>query len=699
MKHPRTALPSAALLVALLTAACGGGGGGGGELVPTAEVSFPGGTSTTDASAMTVSGRSQAAGAPLAAVRVDGVPATSSDGFATWTATVPLGVGTNRLEVELEDADGDVFTRAARADVRRVDHLYRSLGALHVDPVRGVIWALDGLGDALIVLGLQSGAPELVSGDDRGAGPLFGQPRRTALSPDGKTAYVADFQLDGVVAVDVATGDREVLALTGDDLGTFFNGLDVDPVTEDLVFVSDRGVFVIDVAALTVTRLVPSGSSALGPALSDPRSTAVDPVRQAVYVATRFEIQIVDVKSGKHELVSGTGVGTGPEFAQLIGIAVDPVDGTIYGVDNLLNVLFSIDPVSGEREAVAPFKKPVRPGSIAFDPDRGLVLVVDTTTGDVLAIDPVKGTTGVLASLRVGEGAFYGRLDDFASSGGRLFAVDSSEGRLLELDGESGDRVEVSGFTQTDGEAGAGESFSTPAGVAVDLGAGVAYVADEGEERVVRVELASGDRSTVAQGGLPGTFATILRIELLPDGRLLVLDRHALSGGLWTVDPATGQQTPLSNFGDGKGVELLKSVEGLALDLPRGRALVTDSDADAGVSSVKAVDLATGQRSILSASVLVGGGEALSRARGIVAGSGSVAYVGDFEAKQILAVDLATGVRTLVSGATRGGGPELDSLQTLFLDRENGRLLTYSNAHDALLGVSLASGDRAILSK
>ena len=66
---------------------------------PVARIDFPLGSALTDAAQLRVRGTAHDPSG-VAAVRVNGVPATSSDGFATWAVVVPLELGENALVVE-----------------------------------------------------------------------------------------------------------------------------------------------------------------------------------------------------------------------------------------------------------------------------------------------------------------------------------------------------------------------------------------------------------------------------------------------------------------------------------------------------------------------------------------------------------------------------------------------------------------------
>ena len=79
---------------------------------PTVAITSPiSGASTTVAS-ITVTGTSSDTGSGLASVVVNNVPATTGNGFATWSATVPLGFGTNAIKATATDNAGNFTTTA-----------------------------------------------------------------------------------------------------------------------------------------------------------------------------------------------------------------------------------------------------------------------------------------------------------------------------------------------------------------------------------------------------------------------------------------------------------------------------------------------------------------------------------------------------------------------------------------------------------
>ena len=145
---------------------------------PTATVFFPPPTSLTDASDITVTGTATDDDTGVSAVRVNGILATSSDGFATWQAVVPLSQGTNNLVVETEDIPGNIDANAASVQIVRST--------------------------------------------------LLSSPLRTALDLANNRAFVVDISLDALVAVDLITGNRTIISDASTGTGTaFINPWDV----------------------------------------------------------------------------------------------------------------------------------------------------------------------------------------------------------------------------------------------------------------------------------------------------------------------------------------------------------------------------------------------------------------------------------------------------------------------------------------
>jgi len=91
-------------------------------MAPVASIIFPGTAALLTSGRVTVRGTAQGQHV-ITGVAVNGVPATSMDGCATWVAQVTLPPGTNEVVVSTMDEVGNTEARAAVAMVTVVETL------------------------------------------------------------------------------------------------------------------------------------------------------------------------------------------------------------------------------------------------------------------------------------------------------------------------------------------------------------------------------------------------------------------------------------------------------------------------------------------------------------------------------------------------------------------------------------------------
>ena len=175
------------------------------------------------------------------------------------------------------------------------------------------------------------------------------------------------------------------------------------------------------------------------------------------------------------------------------------------------------------------------------------------------------------------------------------------------------------------------------------------------------------------------------------------------------VDVATGDRTVLSDDSDayaggaevGTGVPLV-GTNAIGWDPVSNRILVADSDADRLV----AVDVTTGNRTIVSDSSDDGPGFAVPRAVAVDTDDGTI-YVYEQNLASMYAVDPDTGTRTVISdnsdssngGAMVGTGFSLTGGRTMVYEPDSGLLFMTNTEFNAVVTVDPATGDRAVFSE
>ncbi|MHC4137969.1 MAG: hypothetical protein ACYS0K_23755 [Planctomycetota bacterium] len=276
----------------------------------------------------------------------------------------------------------------------------------------------DGSGNSLVVAGtglvaidLPTGDREVVTDADVGTGTALVDPRALAFDEAGSLCLVWDAGRGAVIAVDVLTGDRTLLSSatrgTGPTL-TSVRALAFD-AARDRLLAADVGAtetVLVAVDLVTGNRTVLTGA---GTALELPRSMVVDGDRALVGDASLRAIVTVDLATGDRNLLSDSAHGQGPLFVSPNGLAL--MGGHVLVLDASLNTLFSVDLANGDRAVVSGggvglgvgFSSPV---GLAFNPAAWEALVTQQTPAQVLLMDadPLTGDRGVVASAAIGLG-------------------------------------------------------------------------------------------------------------------------------------------------------------------------------------------------------------------------------------------------------------------------------------------------------
>jgi hypothetical protein len=294
--------------------------------------------------------------------------------------------------------------------------------------------------------------------------------------------------------------------------------------------------------------------------------------------------------------VQGTvdGPGTRARFSEPFGIAAAP-DGTLYVADaGHADLIRRISPDGQVSTLAGGFRTP---SGVALASD-GTLYVADTGHHAIRRVMP-DGQVTTLAGdgtpgYADGPGAqarFNGPIGVAVAPDGRVLVADTYNDRIRVVD-SAGNVTTLAGSGQPDiGDGvGAGASFDTPSGIAVDA-RGLDYLADTGNG-VVRTVDANGVVTTPAWSAGDG-FSRPLAVAVSPEGDLYVADE----AGRIVAIAADGRIRVLAGAGagfhDGPGsIARFRRPSGVALRAP-GHLVV----ADAGNALVRSV-AATSQRAL-----------------------------------------------------------------------------------------------------
>ncbi len=291
-------------------------------------------------------------------------------------------------------------------------------------------------GTGLIAIDLATGDREVVSDANVGSGTALVDPRALAFDADNDRCFVWDQGRGAVISVDILSGFRALVSSstrgTGSEL-TSVRALAYDTARNRLLAADVRATETV-LAAIdpaTGNRTVITGS---GTALELPRSLAVDGDRALAGDASLRAIVNVDLLTGDRDILSDSTHGQGPLFVSPNGLAL--MGGHALVLDASLNTLFSVDLATGERTALSGGGVGVgigfsSPDAVVFDPAAWEALVTQPTPSQVmrLDVDPLTGDRGVGASILVGSGPRVAYL------AGAVF--DAARARVLVLNRET----------------------------------------------------------------------------------------------------------------------------------------------------------------------------------------------------------------------------------------------------------------------
>lgn len=312
-------------------------------------------------------------------------------------------------------------------------------------------------------------------------------------------------------------------------------------------------------------------------------------------------------------------------------------------------------------------------GAVAMPPDAG-------DDGDASPLDPDAGRTGEAPAVALA----------FPPSTG-VVATNTLVMRGTAVDEDGVRAIRVNGMEATL-ELLPGGSVAWSLAVSLQPGSNDLIIQSEDEQGHIDPAAA---RASIDYTG--GVLRAPRGMTLDPSrGRGLFVDRELPA--LLAIDPATGLLTVIADrhTGTGPALEIPRDV---ILDVQNDRALIVDGDDGDGLLALVAVDLETGDRTIVARIF----GDPNSVAVDTASNRALMGYVRDYETTDdpcgLLAVDLGTGEVTNVSGPSFGSGPLPGcAFSSLVLDAQSPagpRILSLSGS--AVLAVDPATGDRSMV--
>ena len=645
---------------------------------PTARILFPMPVSYTDAATLTVRGTASDANG-VGSVSVNGVAATSIDGFENWRANVPLSAVTTTVTVSVTDAAGNVTAGADSASVVNRGPVIGGFAGLDFDPNGNQVIALDQVANAIYGFRATDGIGHLISPPPSpGANPGQYMPTTIAVDATRNRALFIDYQIDALVAADLATGTRS-LASPSQGQGS-------------------------------LTSLVVANNLALDPANN--RAFATNDMCHCIIG--------MDLNAATRSIVASATVGTGVFPPSMVGLVYDNI--TTPGTPRLLTSswmgpgaqeIIAIDVATGNRTVFSSFTNSIGTGpdtggtmSLRLDPVRHRLVTADNYVFGVMAVDLATGNRTLIMNQHMGSGPLMyptvGAAYDPASN--RMFSKQTLEDEIIASDLATLDRAP---FIQA--HLGTGPEPNNPDAVIIEQpgGAPTSLVYTQIYPiGVLRLDLATGARTMISDS----TIGTGPNLDGLVD---LVLDTRPSAGPhkalallgtpnnrLLSIDLISGDRVQVADLNSVNPA--VTEPRYLKLDAANNRVLFSNGDYNGDGDALYAIDLATGTRSVIS-DANVGGGFVLDYISDFVldpAINPTRVLLSDAFKQTIVAVNLASGHRTVFSTMYSGGGElQFNAPGMLHLDTPNSRLLGLNGGFPSnLFSMSLPSTAQRLIS-
>jgi len=408
----------------------------------------------------------------------------------------------------------------------------------------------------------------------------------------GNRTVISDFgnASQGTLGLDplgVALGPSGDILVIGFDAGTNFRGalFSVNPVTGNRTVISDFG------------------NASQGTLGEDPKGVALGPSGDILVIdpsaGTKGALFSVNPFTGNRTVISDfSNASQGTLGATPFRVAVvppQPNPGDILVIDQDAwaggnGALFSVNQFDGSRKVLSNFgnfPQGVNPDGLAVGAF-GDTLVIDENagTGERGALFSVDSFRGIRTMISDFGNPAQGQLGVepvgvAREASGNILVIDRSagtEGRgtLFRVNPTNGNRTVVSNF----GNFSQGELGIDPVGIALNASGNV-LVIDNGADFLFSVNPSNGNRTVISDfsdSGQGPIGITESGVALGTSGDILVIDEDAGTdsrGALFSVNPANGNRTIISDFGDPAQGQLGIDPNGVALG-PSGDILVID---------------------------------------------------------------------------------------------------------------------------
>jgi len=687
---------------------------------PTAHILFPSAQTLSEKSSIKLRGIAADADSTIETVTVNDVAATSDDGFKNWMVEYPLLEGVNQLAVSATDSVGNTTSNTSSVTVEHRP-LFSDTNSIRYD----------NHASRLLLLGRFTHLYDFNASTLRYSRVSSSYQRRDTINPmlsprafdiDETNAYVIDSgTTERILKVDLATGDRTEHTKDTEAVAAhimlepYYLEIDVDSkfayVLDSTLEGSGRKA-ILRFDLVTSEARVVSDNTFPGPDFNQPDSIALDKKNNRILLAemSKNTIIAVDLETGERSVFSGPKVPGDNLLDQPKAIALDKDKERAVVFSRNSQQLISISLAEGSEGHQTVLADGVTiPGAsgnsamdMVYDAGDDRVFISRGNGSTIYAVDLTGGAVSDFSSDTIpnADNPLSGPIGltiDHASTPPRLLVTNLASDRVI--------AVALKSDTQTVAGARTVVSDSTiennplgyrPRGIGMGPD-NTAYLVDNKQDALVRVDLGSGEREIIADNSVfdvNKTFNELTAITSDPvNDRSLVLDRG--SKAVISIGHNIAEREVISALSIPNSDNPFVDPGDLVIVGDHGFVL------DKGNRSILRVDLSSstndGARTVFSSPTIPSNHSPLNSPKKMVLdNTGDAPRLLVLVPGGVMAVSLTDGSRAVLSSSSF---PDSEHLLSFFvsditLDAANNQALVLDELYDVVIAVDLASGAR-----
>ncbi|WP_445355686.1 Ig-like domain-containing protein [Microbulbifer sp. EKSA008] len=427
-----------------------------------------------------------------------------------------------------------------------------------------------------------------------------------------------------------------------------------------------------------------------------PVAVSYEEFRRSRYFADSSLDAIFEIDgTGTRRVISGPSVGSGPALNPIDMIKQSPTEQANPADDYFIVLngngsIYSVQRSTGDRTQLSTWV-PADLTALALTSygDAAYTTRATGSRGEIIKFDLLNGGYSVISSPN-SRGAGVDMISPVSialdEANGQLYVGDFKTKSILKVDIASGNRTTISG-----NGIGSGESIYQPVDLIVDVDSGQIYVVNGGAQNILQVDMATGNRAVVTDWdkGEGLRLVNPWSISRDADGDRLLVSGIQFDPVIMSVDISTGDRKTISSNHVGRGpsyrwhkMSYSRATDQL-LAIAKNGLIVAEIDLQNGNRTI-AADFETPGFTRVQPSIITSDD------------TGRYAYIFDENSVRLVKADLETADVEFISTSYTGEGPAFsDDAEAMDLDIRNNRMVLLQAS--GLLSVDLDSGDREFI--